>query len=373
MHGLFFWDSRWGYIIQATIFAAKPNLCTLFLYSSIIMSYLSNTCLTSSLTHPLHMCIHTHLPHIHTHTPYTHTNPINSHIYPIHAHTHNHPPLITTSGTLRHVLDTPSKYPLKWKQKLQLALDAATGLAYLHRKGHTHGGIKSHTLLAFESQGRLRLKVAELGLARFRVQLDMTQETDRLHRSLAWEPPEAFSTTVAKQPAGDVYSFGMVLFEVATGRVPFADVGAYGTRQAISNGDIPVISKSLPPAYRELYHACCALKVDARPSMVQVVAALEGLLADGPESVQVRSFFFLCVMYRMVGKRMWCSQQGCGVYIPYIHTMKTIYTHHTPPPPYTPPYPPRSPHVEVAPPPLTPSAPSAMPLNQQAACHRYDV
>lgn len=64
------------------------------------------------------------------------------------------------------MLDLPEKHPLDWKQKLQLALDTASGLSYLHRKGHTHGDIKSHTLLCFESQGRLRVKVAEFGQPR---------------------------------------------------------------------------------------------------------------------------------------------------------------------------------------------------------------
>lgn len=64
------------------------------------------------------------------------------------------------------MLELPDKHPLDWKQKLQLALDAASGLAYLHRKGHTHGDVKSHTLLVFESQGRLRVKVAEFGQPR---------------------------------------------------------------------------------------------------------------------------------------------------------------------------------------------------------------
>ena len=107
--------------------------------------------------------------------------------------------------------------PLPLDEALSLAVQACAGIGYAHRAGLVHCDVKPQNLLVAEG---LRLKVTDFGIAR-------TLSTIRPdeHNAVVWGSPQYFAPEQAAgqppQPASDVYSLGVILYEMLTGRLPF--------------------------------------------------------------------------------------------------------------------------------------------------------
>ncbi|KAH9832157.1 kinase-like domain-containing protein [Rhodofomes roseus] len=110
--------------------------------------------------------------------------------------------------------------------RLQLLLDVATGLEYLHSFGIVHGDLKGANIL-IDEQGRARL--ADFGLTAMTHDLHALNAITPLSivGSLRWTAPEILDPESAglekarPSKASDVFSTGMVMWEVFAGRVPF--------------------------------------------------------------------------------------------------------------------------------------------------------
>uniref|UniRef100_A0A0D3ETU6 Protein kinase domain-containing protein n=1 Tax=Oryza barthii TaxID=65489 RepID=A0A0D3ETU6_9ORYZ len=124
-------------------------------------------------------------------------------------------------GSLKnHLHDPQSKgyTSLSWIYRVQIALDAARGLEYIHEhtKDHyVHRDIKSSNILLDES---FRAKISDFGLAKLVVKsTDAEASVTKVVGTFGYLAPEYLRDGLATTK-NDVYAFGVVLFELISGK-----------------------------------------------------------------------------------------------------------------------------------------------------------
>ncbi|KAL4302758.1 hypothetical protein GQ457_10G016420 [Hibiscus cannabinus] len=124
------------------------------------------------------------------------------------------------NGTLRDHLDGQRGKILDFNQRLEIAIDVAHGLTYLHQyaeKQIIHRDVKSSNILLTESR---RAKVADFGFARLGpMDSDQTHISTKVKGTVGYLDPE-YMKTYQLTTKSDVYSFGILLIEILTGRRP---------------------------------------------------------------------------------------------------------------------------------------------------------
>ncbi|XP_059595456.1 putative leucine-rich repeat receptor-like protein kinase At2g19210 isoform X2 [Vitis vinifera] len=173
---------------------------------------------------------------------------------------------------------------LNWKQRLQIAVDAAHGLEYLHngcKPPIVHRDMKSSNILLTES---LQAKIADFGMSR-----DLQSLSTDPVGTPGYFDPECQSTGNLNEKS-DVYSFGIVLLELITGRRAIIPGGIHiagWVSPMIERGDIrSIVDPRLQGDFNtnsawkavEIALACVASTGMQRPDMSHVVVDLKECL-----------------------------------------------------------------------------------------------
>ncbi|XP_061952619.1 L-type lectin-domain containing receptor kinase S.1-like [Populus nigra] len=195
------------------------------------------------------------------------------------------------NGSLdRYIFHKPKKL-LNWQQRRQVLADVAEGLNYLHHGWDqvvVHRDIKSsNILLDSDMRGRL----GDFGLAKLYSHNEVPNTT-RVVGTLGYLAPELITMAVATS-ASDIYSFGVVILEVACGRRPI-EMGSTEEEDSVLIDlvrDLHAKGKAVEAADErmkgefvveememvlKLGLVCCHPDPQRRPSMREVVAVLVG-------------------------------------------------------------------------------------------------
>ncbi|XP_047308359.1 serine/threonine-protein kinase STY13-like [Impatiens glandulifera] len=191
-------------------------------------------------------------------------------------------------GSVRQFLTKRQNRSVPLKVAVKQALDVARGMAYVHGLGLIHRDLKSDNLLISSDKS---IKIADFGVARIEVQTEgMTPETG----TYRWMAPEMIQHRPYSQKV-DVYSFGIVLWELLTGMQPFQNMTAVQAAFAVVNkGFRPHIPNDCLPVLREIMTRCWDADSDVRPPFSDVVKMLEH--AEMEILTTVRKARFRCCM-----------------------------------------------------------------------------
>lgn len=171
---------------------------------------------------------------------------------------------------------------------LHSALDIAKGLEYLHSIGIVHGDLKPDNILRKTDEADPRgyiCKICDFGLSR-KVG-DILGETDTLGM-ISYMPPELLQKGYVGRFT-DIYSFGMLLWEMATSDVPFAEVDYNQIVLETVNGRRPQIPDSTPNTVLDLITSCWDSDYTTRPSATQVIRQLKLAVSEWYSSFPVCS------------------------------------------------------------------------------------
>ncbi|KAF3781391.1 Serine/threonine-protein kinase [Nymphaea thermarum] len=188
-----------------------------------------------------------------------------------------------SGGSLRKYLHQQEPHSLPMKLVLRLALDIARGMHYLHSRGILHRDLKSENLLLGDN---MCVKVADFGISCLESQCDDVKGFMGTYR---WMAPEMIKERQHTKKV-DVYSFGIVFWEILTALIPFQDMTAEQAAYAVSQKNArPPIPATCPAAISSLINHCWASNPDKRPQFDEIVPILE----DYVESLEQDPSFFL--------------------------------------------------------------------------------
>jgi serine/threonine-protein kinase len=120
-------------------------------------------------------------------------------------------------GTLEERLGAAAGAPLPDEETTTIAAGVAAGLAHAHARGVVHRDLKPANVL-FDEEGRP--KIADFGIARMAAGEGTLTEAGTVLGTAAYISPEQASGEPATA-ASDIYSFGVMLYRMLTGRLPF--------------------------------------------------------------------------------------------------------------------------------------------------------
>ncbi|CAI5472951.1 unnamed protein product, partial [Closterium sp. Yama58-4] len=153
---------------------------------------------------------------------------------------------------------------------VRVAMDVAKGMDFLHKNNIIHRDLKAANLLMDENEV---VKVADFGVARVKAGSGiMTAETG----TYRWMAPEVIEHRAYDHKA-DVFSFGITLWELLTGKLPYADLTPLQAAvSVVQKGLRPPIPKGTHPRLAELMVRCWHTNPNERPEFSAVLR----LLAD---------------------------------------------------------------------------------------------
>ncbi|OCT58108.1 hypothetical protein XELAEV_18002603mg [Xenopus laevis] len=182
-----------------------------------------------------------------------------------------------------HVLDTK----FQMFQLIDIARQTAQGMDYLHAKNIIHRDMKSNNIFLHEG---LTVKIGDFGLATVKTRWSGSQQVEQLTGSILWMAPEVIRMQDNNPFSfqSDVYSYGIVLYELMTGELPYSHIR---DRDQIiflvgRGGVVPDLSKlykNCPKAMKRLVADSIKKLRDERPLFPQILSSIELLQHSLPK------------------------------------------------------------------------------------------
>lgn len=189
-------------------------------------------------------------------------------------------------GSLEHAISSRRFYLKTDRSKLDMVavcrtlVDIASGLVYLHSIGLMHGDLKPANVLLKSSMGNSRgfvAKLADFGMSRM-LRGGVTHISTKSFGTVPFMAPELLRDSRMGK-AGDVYSFGVLMWSLLSGQPLHTDMTAMQVMWGVvQSGLRPDMPERVPRAYAKIIKLCWAESPADRPTAAQLSDLLQSLL-----------------------------------------------------------------------------------------------
>ena len=183
-------------------------------------------------------------------------------------------------GALDNLLMSSEDLP--WTLRRQILQDCWAGLSYLHQKNVMHRDVKSGNVLLTKDR---HAKWTDFGISRSLG--DQPETMTKGQGTVPWMAPEIIRGEKHYTKQADIYSYGILMWEMTTRRQPFEDkTTQFQLYEYVLKGGRPEIPPEMPDDLRRLMEACWDGDPERRPKMDEMLmmdASPRGVSPPGSE------------------------------------------------------------------------------------------
>ncbi|EGG17042.1 RasGEF domain-containing protein [Cavenderia fasciculata] len=174
-----------------------------------------------------------------------------------------------------------------WDKRLSISIDLAKAMVFLHAKKIIHRDLKSKNILLDEHK---RIRLCDFGFARMNEQTKKSRHMTMCGTE-GWVAPEIL-LGMSYDTSCDVFSFGVVLAELITGRKPGVDLWVRTPETCFDINPTELQSKALPGCPQKLIDMCslcCTYEPLSRPKFEEVLKILNAIPVPQPIVNELKS------------------------------------------------------------------------------------